>query len=452
MSFTRWMLVGLGAGALAAFAAVFGTFLHERETRALRMTLILGLPGSFFFFAAALLPMDLRTIVLLTVLAAVLVFVFLFFLPIGRASFGNDMPTIRVDERDIMFARARLRLDSPEFESYYALHPENRDKDDAFRALPGLLSSDSRFADPFLFAAPKASFFLTEALRTAVNGPVAVQPSELPADRLTAYVKNLARYFGALDVGVAETRPSHVYSHVGRGDGRWGDPIEAEYRFAIALTVAMDAGMIAAAPAAPTLMESARQYVEAARAAVQLAAALRELGHPARAHIDGNYRVIAPLVARDAGLGELGRMGLLMTPRLGPRVRIAVVTTEAPLAPDGRRPASSVLDFCNICHKCAYACPAQAIPTGLRAEIDGAPRWRIDSDRCFHYWNKVGTDCARCIAVCPYAHPSGLFHDLVRAGIVRSGFFRRLAKPLDDLFYGKKPAPHPGPSWIRYSG
>ena len=49
----------------------------------------------------------------------------------------------------------------------------------------------------------------------------------------------------------------------------------------------------------------------------------------ARAHIDGNYQVIAPLVARDAGLGTIGRMGLLMTPELGPRVRLAVVTTRA---------------------------------------------------------------------------------------------------------------------------
>ena len=45
---------------------------------------------------------------------------------------------------------------------------------------------------------------------------------------------------------------------------------------------------------------------------------IRRLGYPARAHIDGNYRVIAPLVARDAGLGEIGRMGLLMTPRSRP--------------------------------------------------------------------------------------------------------------------------------------
>jgi ferredoxin len=196
-------------------------------------------------------------------------------------------------------------------------------------------------------------------------------------------------------------------------------------------------------------MESARQYVEAARVAVQLAAALRNLGFSSRAHIDGNYRVIAPLVGRDTGLGEIGRMGLLITPRYGPRVRLAVVTTEAPLAPDGRKPDPSVIDFCAICKKCADCCPARAIPTGLRQEIDGALRWRIDSDACFRYWNAVGTDCARCMTVCPYSHAVGPFHDMIRWGNARSGFFRRLALRMDDVFYGRKPAPRPAPEWTR---
>lgn len=60
-----------------------------------------------------------------------------------------------------------------------------------------------------------------------------------------------------------------------------------------------------------------------------MSAFLNKPGFNSRAHIDGDYELICPLVARDAGLGEIGRMGLLMTPRLGPRVRIAVVTTEA---------------------------------------------------------------------------------------------------------------------------
>ena len=79
---------------------------------------------------------------------------------------------------------------------------------------------------------------------------------------------------------------------------------------------------------------------------------IRSMGYPALAHIDGNYRVVAPLVARDAGLGEIGRMGLLMTPELGPRVRLGVVTTDIPLVPDPAGYAPAVLDFCRACKKC----------------------------------------------------------------------------------------------------
>ncbi|MBN2387145.1 MAG: 4Fe-4S dicluster domain-containing protein [Anaerolineales bacterium] len=430
------------------FLAFWRTLVLEGERRASRVALVAVL-GSLPFFGALTLPEPFQAALLSVFFLVAVVFLGLYFLPLGRMDPGDEVPKTRFDERDTMFARDRLRQGSPEFEAYYRMRPENRARDDAFRALPGLLAPDARFADPDLFASPEASFFLTEALHPAVDGPVAEKQSTLDPEQMTAYSKDLARYYGALEVGVAETQPYHVYSHVGRGKGTWGQPIEGEYRYAIALTVEMEHAMVAAAPGAATVMESARQYVEAARIAVQLAAALRALGHPARAHIDGHYRVIAPLVGRDAGLGELGRMGLLMTPRHGPRVRIAVVTTEAALVPDGRRPDPALLDFCTICRKCAECCPADAIPDGQREEIDGALRWRIDSDACFHYWNIIGTDCARCLSVCPYAHPTGPFHDLIRYGIARSGFFRRLARWMDDLFYGKKPAPHSAPRWTR---
>jgi ferredoxin len=196
------------------------------------------------------------------------------------------------------------------------------------------------------------------------------------------------------------------------------------------------------------VLESAHQYVRAAQIALQLGTLIRSLGYPARAHIDGNYRVIAPLVARDAGLGEIGRMGLLITPRLGPRVRLGVVTTGLPLIPDRRRDDTSVIGFCRICEKCADTCPGRAIPHGDRSEIDGALRWRIDSDRCFRYWNAIGTDCGRCMTVCPYSHPGSPPHQVVRWAIRHSGAARRAALWMDDLFYGHKPAPRPAPGWI----
>ncbi len=157
---------------------------------------------------------------------------------------------------------------------------------------------------------------------------------ERPPEQWTAILKQYAQSYGAIDVGATSIRPYHIYTHIGRGTGVYGEPVVLDHRWALVFTVEMDHGRIRHAPAAPVVEESARQYVEGAKIALILAAMIRRLGYPARAHIDGNYRVIAPLVARDAGLGELGRMGLLMTPRLGPRVRLGVVTTDMPLASD----------------------------------------------------------------------------------------------------------------------
>jgi reductive dehalogenase len=210
----------------------------------------------------------------------------------------------------------------------------------------------------------------------------------------------------------------------------------------------MDHRLVGTAPYAPTVMESARQYVEAAKIAIQVASFIRSLGYPARAHIDGNYRVIAPLVARDAGLGGIGRMGLLMTPSLGPRVRLGVVTTDLPLVRDQRIEDAAILDFCQICKKCAQCCPIHAIPEDDRQKIDGALRWRINPDLCFRYWHAVGTDCARCMAVCPYSHPDTTMHSAVRWAVRHSGAARRAAVWLDDLLYGSLPGSKPFPSWV----
>ncbi len=441
-------LIVLGHIILFGFG-LFGLIsVREGERRAAWVAFGAAVLTSLPFFLASLLPVAVRLVVLGVAAAAVGGGVVLFLLPLGRVERGSDVPQQRFDERDIMFARARLVPGSAEYASYYAMRPQNRAVDDEIRALPGLLSLTASKAHPLAFASAEASFCLTGALREEVDGPVAPLRSGLTAAQMTRFIRALARYYGAYTVGVAELQPYHVYSHVGRGSGEYGAPITLDHRYAIAFTVEMDHAITGTAPNAPTVMESARQYVEAAKVALQLGYFIRWLGYPARAHIDGNYRVIAPLVARDAGLGDIGRMGLLMTPELGPRVRLGVVTTDLPLIPDQRDDDTSVLDFCRICQKCVETCPSQSIPAGDREEIGGALRWRIQAESCFRYWNRVGADCARCMAVCPYSHPNNAAHNLVRWAVRRSGAARRVALRMDDLFYGRKPAPRPWPGWI----
>jgi ferredoxin len=431
------------------FGAFSGISWREGEIRAARVALGVTLSGTALIVLATFLPIGAET-TLLVILASVGLLIFVAFnLPIGLVDIGIDIPQGQFDERDIMFSRAELQPGTPDYEAYYAMRPENKASDDRTRAKPGLLSMQARLANPYLFASPKGGFFLTEALREAVDGPVEDVSHDLPAKDLTRYLKDLALYYGACQAGVTELQPYHLYSHIGRGAGIYGEPVSLEHRYALAFTVEMDFHMVGASPNPQTAMESVKQYVEAARVAVQLAAVIRALGFEARAHIDKNYRLIAPLVARDTGLGEIGRMGLLMTPNLGPRVRLGAVTTNAELIPDGRQPDPTVIDFCNICQKCAENCPSKSIPFGERREVDGVLRWKVNSETCFHYWTVIGTDCGRCMAVCPYSHPDSTTHNLIRWGIARSGVFRRGALWMDDFFYGKHPASRQAPAWAQ---
>ncbi len=431
----------LAATVLVAFGAFAVISLREGERRAAVVAGLLAVGGASVFMIAAILPAPIPGVILGIVGGAAVISTLLCVAPIGRGIEPGGRPSRRVDEREIMFARARLVPGSPEFETYYQVHPEHRAGDDRTRALPGLLSPDSEMADPVAFAAADASFDLCEALHPMVDGDPASHVVVAEPECWVARLKELAISNGAVNVGVTRLQPYHIYSHIGRGAGTWGEAISLNHQWAIAFTVEMDHTAVAHAPGAPAIVESAHQYVESAKIAVQLASTLRRCGWPARAHIDGNYRVIAPLIARDAGLGEIGRMGLLMTPGLGPRVRLGVVTTDVPLVADRPGDDRSVLDFCSICRKCADACPVGAIPGGDRQPIDEGMRWAIDPDTCFRYWNVIGTDCGRCMSVCPYSHPANPAHNAVRWAIARSGAARRVMLWADDLFYGRNPKP-----------
>lgn len=354
----------------------------------------------------------------------------------------------RIDERDVMFSRRFLKEGTEKYNTYYSKFPDRKSPDDNFRSKPGLLSESSSFYDPLSFAAADASFKSVESLVSEIDGVVNKKKQDIPPEKLTVFIKNWTRQLGALNVGISLLEDYHLYSNRGRNHN-YGDAVKKEHKYAIAFTVEMSREMMDTAPKGPTVMESARKYMDAGAIAVQLSWFIRNLGYEARVHIDGNYEVICPLVARDAGLGEIGRMGLLMTPDLGPRVRIGVVTTSIDLKTDNKQPDPSMLDLCERCKKCAEVCPSQSISFTGREMIDGVKRWQINQLSCYDYWCTVGTDCGRCISVCPYSHPDNILHKIVRMGIKNSLLFRKVAVPLDDLFYGKKPKVKDVPSWMK---
>jgi len=360
----------------------------------------------------------------------------------------KENPSKRFDERDTMFSRREI-IGKPDLQKlYYKNNPDKFVLDKQWLNKPGLGSDKANFFSPLTFTAADASFGTIELLRPYVDGKVNNQKSEVDAGDMSQFIQNWAKKLGVVSIGITKMHDYHYYSNRGRGEA-YGEKVIPKYKFGIAFTVEMDEELLATGPAGPSLMESAHQYVNSGVIAVQIAHFIRGMGFQARAHIDGNYELVAPLVARDAGLGELGRMGLLMTPKLGPRVRIAVITTNVPLHITPRIPDYTVHDFCNICKKCAIVCPSQAIQKTPITLVDGVERWRIDHEKCFGYWCQVGTDCGRCMSVCPYAHRNNVLHNFVRWGIRNNWLFRRLAVYGDDIIYGKKPKPAKLKNWMK---
>jgi len=412
---------------------------RENEKRASMRFYVISL--AIFVIAASVLLLGNQTLTIsyLWFLLIMLFVGLVLFLPFEKSgSYKFATPKGRIDERDNMFSRRSLEPGTEVFDTYYKRRPENKVADENFRKLPGLLSTTSKEYNPFHFASSNASFAAVHAFYNEVEAEVNPEAVVINSEEISRYIKAWSKKLGALECGITNLQDYHIYSYGGRNERR--DKVyEKHHKFAIAFTVEMDKHMVDAAPKSVVVMESGQQYLEAGRIAVQLTKFIGNLGYEARAHIDGNYEVVCPLVARDAGLGEIGRMGILMTPKHGPRVRIGVVTTNIPLKVDTPKPDYSMIDFCTICKKCAHSCPSQAISFNDREEIDGVLRWQINQEKCFTLWCRLGTDCSHCLSVCPYSHEDNTLHNLVRLGIKNNFIFRRLALKMDDVFYGSKP-------------
>ena len=152
---------------------------------------------------------------------------------------------------------------------------------------------------------------------------------------------------------------------------------------------------------------------------------IKKIGYSARSHTPPtSYDLVLPPLAIDAGLGEQGRNGVLITPELGANTRLAAVSTDMPLDPD--KPVDlGIKRFCDKCKICAEECPSKAISFDNAPEkvIRGFKRWNINSDKCFTVWNQVATSspqgCRICLSVCPYSRKNNWIHTVSREADAR---------------------------------
>jgi epoxyqueuosine reductase len=264
---------------------------------------------------------------------------------------------------------------------------------------------------------------------------------------LTQQVKKIAGFFGASLCGICKVDERWLYSSAFVGDGNGGRieniDLPKSCKNAVVLAFEMDYEAIQYSPAHPSSVAVGLGYSKMAFTSGLLAQYIRGLGF--QAIPSGNDTACSIPLAIDAGLGEIARNGLLVTPFYGPRVRLAKVFTDMPLEYD--LPIEfGVWEFCRICKKCADKCPSKSIEkddaTGKLHNIsnrEGILKWNINAETCLSWWAANGTDCSNCIRVCPFNKPMGILHDLVRYGIKKFKGLHNLFLWGDDIMgYGKR--------------
>ena len=248
----------------------------------------------------------------------------------------------------------------------------------------------------------------------------------------TDQLKNAAKFYGASLVGIADINEKWIYkdgfvrpSSMSEADSkkkvRGGDtsgsiletPINLPEGInkVIVIAIEMDEGAISTAPAQPAAAAAAVAYSKMAFVISCLGEFIRNLGY--RAIQCGNDTALSIPLAIDAGLGAVGRLGLLITPDFGPRVRICKVFTDLPLISDkpNIKFINKVAKYCTNCLKCAETCETGAIPKDKEPSFigvnisnnPGVRKYYIDAEKCFEFWIENSSDCGNCIAVCPFS-------------------------------------------------
>jgi Pyruvate/2-oxoacid:ferredoxin oxidoreductase delta subunit len=180
---------------------------------------------------------------------------------------------------------------------------------------------------------------------------------------------------------------------------------------AIVLAMEMSKEKIDKAASQETLTMVFGTYDDLGKAANRIAEFLREHGYAAQADHPLGGLVLFPPLAQKAGIGWIGKHGLLITPEFGPRVRLAAVYTSIKNLPFVDSNVHGWIDeYCKTCGICINQCPPQAILEGTVTHDTGRVT-NIKQQECFEYFAQY-YGCSICVKVCPFSKAGDTYERL----------------------------------------
>ena len=161
---------------------------------------------------------------------------------------------------------------------------------------------------------------------------------------------------------------------------------------------------IKTAPSINCSIEAFRVYSELGKIAIQLTEYLKEQGYKSEAHHPFGGKFLFPPHAVAAGLGIMGRNGLVITPEFGPRQRWAIISTDAELPTPIKSNLTTMEEYCKDCGACIRECKGGAAYETPIYHEESPVITHIDRSKCID--SLINNNyCSYCLKVCPQGHP-----------------------------------------------
>jgi len=205
-------------------------------------------------------------------------------------------------------------------------------------------------------------------------------------------LEEYARQLGCTALGYTKVPRSYIFED---------KPIL--YENAIVLISDMQKKRLQKAPSLVTGKEVWQTYAKLSKAVFKISVFMRKRGFNAHPDPPIGGRSNFVLLAQKAGLGHIGRHGLLISERNGPSQRIAAIYTNIDNLPftDYRAEQYSwIQEFCNKCHRCVKKCPANAIYPEPKI-LENGHRQSIDYVKCAKVFTET-LGCGVCIKECTF--------------------------------------------------
>ena len=222
-----------------------------------------------------------------------------------------------------------------------------------------------------------------------VSGDIVPKGTVESGRDVTEEIRQKARELGFGEVGFTKYDRKYAY----KSKKGW-----VKYEHAICLALEQDYWQTQTIPSMEAEFAHFGTYEEEGALALDLADFIRDLGYRAQVHSpNDNSAAYIPMFV-EAGLGQLGANGQLLSPHFGNRSRLMIISTDAIVSYD--EPVDyGIHKFCEMCQVCVNRCPGRAL---VKEKVfwRGVEKHKLMYDRCRPVMATY-EGCGVCMLVCP---------------------------------------------------